>query len=141
MVLLFYFTYRMFYSAANFRTYVNQSEGTSGDVVVLFEPERVFTTKFFQIGLKPIGVITYDKDGKEELTTHNGILTMFKGHQPIVTVHPAFADIFRNQKLQGFVLKDSKISSSGYSYAPLEFYKGITADIFIKVLNGKILIS
>ena len=128
----------MFYSAADFRALVQKEDGVSGDIVILFEPGRSFMTRFFQLAIKPIGLIVHDNEGKEELSTHNTLLTMFKGNQPIVTFNPAFIDINPYQRLQGLILKEPKESASGNMFIPTESFKTISPEVYCKVLHGKV---
>ena len=128
----------MFYSAADFRAVVQKEDGVAGDVVILFEPSKVFLTRFFQMAIKPIGLIVHDKEGKEELSVHNTLLSMFKGNQPIVTFNPAFVDVNPYQRLQGLVLKEPKESASGNMFIPTESFKTITPEVYCKVLHGKV---
>ena len=137
----------MFYSAADFRAVVQKEDGVAGDVVILFEPRRcfilfepskTFLTRFYQLAIKPIGLIVHDNEGKEELSTHNGVLTMFKGNQPIVTFNPAFIDVNPYQRLQGLILKEPKESASGNTYVPTENYRTISPEVYCKVLHGKV---
>lgn len=129
----------MFYTAKKFRAVVNELDGTHGDVVIFFEPDNSFTTKFFNIGVKPIALIVYDEKGNEELTTHSGLLAMFEGRQPIVTINPALVDIMRNQKLQAFILKEPRTSKNGYEYVPCWNYSKCPPDALTKIIGGKIL--
>ena len=128
----------MFYSAADFRAVVQKEDGVAGDVVILFEPSKTFLTRFYQLAIKPIGLIVHDNEGKEELSTHNGVLTMFKGNQPIVTFNPAFIDVNPYQRLQGLVLKEPKESASGNMFIPTESFKTISPEVYCKVLHGKV---
>ena len=128
----------MFYSAADFRAVVQKEDGVAGDVIILFEPSKVFLTRFFQMAIKPIGLIVYDKEGKEELSVHNTLLSMFKGNQPIVTFNPAFIDVNPYQRLQGLILKEPKESASGNMFIPTESFKTISPEVYCKVLHGKV---
>ena len=128
----------MFYSAADFRAVVQREDGVGSDVVILFEPRRCFMTRFYQLAIRPIGLIVYDNEGKEELSVHNSVLTMFKGNQPIVTFNPAFVDINPGQRLQGLILKEPKESASGNMFIPTESFKTITPEVYCKVLHGKV---
>ena len=128
----------MFYSAADFRSVVQKEDGVAGDDVILFEPSKVFLTRFFQMAIKPIGLIVHDKEGKEELSVHNTLLSMFKGNQPIVTFNPAFVDVNPYQRLQGLVLKEPKESASGNMFIPTESFKTISPEVYCKVLHGKV---
>ena len=136
--IVFYFISVMFYSAADFRSVVQKEDGIGSDVVILFEPGRCFMTRFYQLAIRPIGLIVYDNEGKEELSTHNSVLTMFKGNQPIVTFNPAFVDINPAQRLQGLILKEPKESASGNMFIPTESFKTITPEVYCKVLHGKV---
>ena len=136
--IVFYFIQSMFYSAADFRSVVQKEDGVAGDVVILFEPSKVFLTRFFQMAIKPIGLIVHDKEGKEELSVHNTLLSMFKGNQPIVTFNPAFVDVNPYQRLQGLVLKEPKESASGNMFIPTESFKTISPEVYCKVLHGKV---
>ena len=128
----------MFYSAADFRSVVQKEDGVTGDVVILFEPSKVFLTRFFQMAIKPIGLIVHDKEGKEELSVHSTLLSMFKGNQPIVTFNPAFVDVNPYQRLQGLILKEPKESASGNMFIPTESFKTISPEVYCKVLHGKV---
>lgn len=129
----------MFFSCSKFRNIINEKMGFLSDVVILFEPINTFQTKFFYIGVKPIGLIIYNNiTGDEELTTHEEILAMFDGKQPIITINPAYVDIIKGSKIQGIVIQEPIMSFNGYEYSPVHDYKYITKQITNQVLKNKI---
>lgn len=128
----------MFFTSLNFRTFVNEREEGSNDVSILFEPDHSFMTKFYTIAIKPIGLIVNDNDGKEKVLSHRQVLSMCDGKQPIVCFHPGLVDIVRGMPLQGIVLKTPVVGKKGYTYCPMEGYKGMDAVLYNNILFNKV---
>lgn len=125
----------MFFSASKFREYVREHEKVTSDVVIFFDPNDTFTTKFHQIGLKPLAVMVFDDKGQEEIATHQFVLQICDGEQPIVCISPAFFGLNKERKLQALTLQEPKVSSKGFRYSPCRGYSKYddrTVDLILK---------
>ena len=126
----------MFFCAKAFRSFVNEHDSVNGDVVIIYDPGDVFRTKFNTIALKPLALVVYDQNGKPEVSTHNSVLTMCKGKQPIVCLAPSMVHFSPNARLQGMILKAPRTSKAGRDYAPCVEIDNLSDDFIQTILNG-----
>ncbi len=129
----------MFFGAQKFRDYIHEHDPMiKGDVIICFDPNESFKVQYMQIAVKPITVIAFTQEGKEEVVSHRELIQMCQGAQPFVCLKPGYAMINKNKKIQALILQEPITSFSGYSYSPCSTYFNLNEKTINMILQARV---